>query len=91
VTVGAPPSAARRMKELMRLHRSLAKHGTPTAAARRWSAAFFKGYVADDAALRAALLAQLGPAARRQRHTRGDPPRRAHPGDRAADDAGPPA
>jgi hypothetical protein len=91
VTVGAPPSAARRMKELMRLHRSLAKHGTPTAAARRWSAAFFKGYVADDAALRAALLAQPGSAARSQRHTRGDPPRRAHPGDPGADDAGPPA
>ncbi len=57
VRVGAPPSPRQRMAELMRLERSLRKHGLPTRGGDRVRAAFFGGYCGRDRALRRALRA----------------------------------
>jgi tRNA A-37 threonylcarbamoyl transferase component Bud32 len=56
VRVTAPPAAGRRMRELARLDRSLAKRGWSRAARRRLAAAFLDGYTAGDRRLRTALL-----------------------------------
>ncbi len=62
----AVPTPARRMRQLMRLHRSLHKRGLWSAAGGdRASLGFLHAYVAGDRALRAALLAHL-PAERRR-------------------------
>jgi tRNA A-37 threonylcarbamoyl transferase component Bud32 len=52
-------SAAVRMRELMRLHRSLVKRGLLERVGARGLAAFFGAYVGRDRALRAALRARL--------------------------------
>lgn len=57
--VGAPPPAARRMQEIMRLYRSLRKHGLQERVGPRGYAAFLSAYVARDRELRRALLGQL--------------------------------
>lgn len=62
---GAPPAARERMRELMRLHRSLRKRGLLDRVGGRGCVRFFHAYVGGDRALRAALLARL-PAERRR-------------------------
>lgn len=62
---GEPPTPRMRMRELMRLHRSLRKRGLLEAVGARGCAHFFRAYVGGDRALRAALLARL-PAERRR-------------------------
>jgi hypothetical protein len=57
--VGAPPDAARRMRELMRLYRSLVKRGLEDRVGARGVARFLHVYCAGDRALRHALLAAL--------------------------------
>ena len=57
--LGAPPSAQERMQELMRLHRSLVKHGLLARLGTRDCASFFAAYTGRDRALRSALLRQL--------------------------------
>ncbi len=57
--VGAPPSAGRRMRELMRLYRSLRKHGMQARVGSRGTAAFLSAYVGRDRELRRALLRRL--------------------------------
>ncbi len=58
--VGAAPSPARRLRQLMRLHRSLHKRGLLAAAgADRGSLRVLHAYVAGDRELRRALLAHL--------------------------------
>jgi 3-deoxy-D-manno-octulosonic acid kinase len=54
---GEPPSARRRMRELMRLRRSLVKRGLLEQAGEAARRAFFSGYVAGDERLARALLA----------------------------------
>ena len=56
---GAPPGAARRMRELMRLYRSLAKRGLAAQIGARGCARFLSAYCDGDRALRRALLASL--------------------------------
>ena len=56
---GAPPTAARRMRELMRLERSLHKRHLGASVGARGRAAFFGAYCDGDRALRSALLGQL--------------------------------
>jgi 3-deoxy-D-manno-octulosonic acid kinase len=69
---GAPPPARRRMWELMRLYRSLAKRGDDAQLGRRGCARFLRAYCQGDRGLRQALLAAL-PRERRRlaRHARG--------------------
>lgn len=62
---GTPPGARERMRELMRLHRSLRKRGLLDRVGARGCARFFHAYTSGDRALRAALLARL-PAERRR-------------------------
>jgi hypothetical protein len=57
--VAAPPGAARRMAELMRLHRSLVKRGWIADVGTRGCARFFVAYTAGDRTLRDALLRRL--------------------------------
>jgi hypothetical protein len=57
--VAAPPSARVRMRELMRLQRSLVKHGLVDRLGRRAHASFFAAYTRGDRSLRSALLSQL--------------------------------
>jgi hypothetical protein len=57
--LGAPLPPARRMRELMRLYRSLRKRHLLEAVGARGLAAFFAGYVGRDRALRAALRGRL--------------------------------
>ncbi len=68
---GAPPDARRRMRELMRLYRSLVKRGADAEVGARGCARFLRAYCAGDRALRRALLAGL-PRERRRlaRHAR---------------------
>jgi len=54
-----PPGARERMKELMRLHRSLVKHGLLAQLGKRGCARFFASYTGRDRELRSALLRQL--------------------------------
>jgi tRNA A-37 threonylcarbamoyl transferase component Bud32 len=54
--VGTPPDAARRMRELMRLERSLRKRELVEQLGKDAIAAFFRAYHAGDTALRDALL-----------------------------------
>jgi 3-deoxy-D-manno-octulosonic acid kinase len=69
--VGDPPDAARRMRELMRLYRSLCKRGAPPGLRARAAARFLSAYCAGDRRLRAALLAHLpGELRRLSRHAR---------------------
>jgi 3-deoxy-D-manno-octulosonic acid kinase len=69
--VGAAPDAARRMRELMRLYRSLAKRGAADAFGARGCARFLHAYCGGDRALRSALLARLPQERRRlSRHAR---------------------
>jgi 3-deoxy-D-manno-octulosonic acid kinase len=56
---GAPPSPARRMRELMRLWRSAVKRGLDGRIGPRGCAAFFAAYAGRDRAFRRALLAHL--------------------------------
>ena len=56
---GAPPAPARRMRELMRLYRSVAKRGLAAQIGARGCARFLSAYCAGDRALRRALLAAL--------------------------------
>ena len=56
---GAPPSAARRMRELMRLVRALHKRGLAEQVGARGCAAALSAYCGGDRALRRALLAHL--------------------------------
>ena len=56
---GGPPAPARRMRELMRLYRSLAKRGLAAQVGARGCARFLAAYCAGDRALRRALLAAL--------------------------------
>ena len=56
---GEPPAAARRMRELMRLYRSVAKRGFAARVGARGCARFLSAYCAGDRALRRALLAAL--------------------------------
>jgi tRNA A-37 threonylcarbamoyl transferase component Bud32 len=56
---GAPPDAARRMRELMRLVRALHKRGLAEQIGARGCAAAFAAYCGGDRALRRALLAHL--------------------------------
>jgi hypothetical protein len=58
--VGRPPGPGRRMAELMRLERSLRKHGLTDRVGVRGRAALFRAYHAGDRRLRASLLARLG-------------------------------
>jgi 3-deoxy-D-manno-octulosonic acid kinase len=53
---GPPPPARRRMRELMRLRRSLVKRGLFDQVGEAGREAFFRGYVRGDAALARALL-----------------------------------
>jgi tRNA A-37 threonylcarbamoyl transferase component Bud32 len=55
----APPGARARMRELMRLHRSLVKWGLEPRLGLRARASFFAAYTQGDRALRRALLRQL--------------------------------
>jgi len=57
--IGPPPTPRRRMAELMRLHRSIVKHGLEKAVGERGFAKFFDAYTGGDRALRRALLAHL--------------------------------
>jgi tRNA A-37 threonylcarbamoyl transferase component Bud32 len=57
--VAAPPGAAERMAELMRLHRSLVKRGLLARVGIRGCARFFASYTAGDRELRNALLGYL--------------------------------
>jgi tRNA A-37 threonylcarbamoyl transferase component Bud32 len=57
--VAAPPGAAERMAELMRLHRSLVKRGLLAEVGTRGCARFFASYTAGDRGLRGALLRRL--------------------------------
>lgn len=59
VRVDGPPSPRRRMRELMRLYRSLVKRGLLAQVGPRGCARFFAAYVDRDRALRRALLAHL--------------------------------
>jgi hypothetical protein len=61
----APPDARERMRELMRLHRSLRKRDLLGIVGARACTRFFHAYVGADRALRASLLARL-PAERRR-------------------------
>jgi len=63
--VGDPPPPARRMRELMRLARSLEKRGVSAQVGPRGCAAALAGYCGSDRALRRALLRHL-PAERRR-------------------------
>jgi tRNA A-37 threonylcarbamoyl transferase component Bud32 len=54
-----PPSPARRMRELMRLVRSIHKRGVAEVVGMRGAAAALSAYCAGDRALRRALLAHL--------------------------------
>jgi hypothetical protein len=56
VRVGEPPRAGRRLRELMRLYRSLVKRGFQTRVGDRGTAAFFAGYCLGDRDLRRAML-----------------------------------
>jgi 3-deoxy-D-manno-octulosonic acid kinase len=56
---GGPPGSARRMRELMRLYRSVAKRGLAAQVGARGCARFLSAYCAGDRALRRALLAAL--------------------------------
>jgi len=56
---GEPPGAARRMRELMRLYRSVAKRGLGAQVGARGCARFLSAYCGGDRALRRALLAAL--------------------------------
>ena len=56
---GAPPGAARRMRELMRLVRALHKRGLAAQVGARGCAAGFSAYCGGDRTLRRALLAHL--------------------------------
>ena len=56
---GAPPDASRRMRELMRLYRSLVKRGLDARVGARDVARFLHVYCAGDRQLRRALLAAL--------------------------------
>jgi aminoglycoside phosphotransferase (APT) family kinase protein len=70
--VGDPPPAARRMRELMRLYRSLIKRQVFDRVGARGRAAFFDAYTDGDPQLSAALL-EGWPRERRRvaRHQRG--------------------
>ncbi len=57
--LAAPPAARERMQELMRLQRSLVKHGLLDRLGARACASFFTAYTHKDRALRSALLRQL--------------------------------
>jgi hypothetical protein len=57
--LGGPLPPARRMRELMRLYRSLRKRHLLDAVGARGLAAFFAAYVGPDRALRAALRGRL--------------------------------
>jgi tRNA A-37 threonylcarbamoyl transferase component Bud32 len=59
VRVGTPPEPRRRMRELMRLYRSLLKRDLLERVGRRGCARFLSAYTARDRELRRALLAQL--------------------------------
>ncbi len=63
--IGAPPSTARRMRELARLARSLTKRGCVAQVGARGIARFFGAYCRDDRALRRALVARFAGARRR--------------------------
>lgn len=56
---GAPPGPARRMTELMRLHRSLVKRDLLARVGSRGLARFFGAYTAGDRALRRAMRGRL--------------------------------
>jgi 3-deoxy-D-manno-octulosonic acid kinase len=56
---GAPPGAGRRMRELMRLYRSLVKRGLLARVGARGCARFLGAYAGRDRALRRALRARL--------------------------------
>lgn len=69
--VGTPPDARRRMRELMRLYRSLCKRGAPEPLRARGCARFLHAYCDGDRRLRAALLEFLpGEQRRLARHAR---------------------
>jgi 3-deoxy-D-manno-octulosonic acid kinase len=55
---GDPPPARRRMRELMRLRRSLVKRGLIAQVGQAGERAFFRGYAGGDADLARALLAR---------------------------------
>jgi len=57
--VRRPPGPGRRMAELMRLERSLRKHGLAERVGLRGRAALFRSYHAGDRRLRGSLLARL--------------------------------
>jgi hypothetical protein len=57
--IAAPPGAAERMAELMRLHRSLVKRELLAQVGMRGCARFFASYTAGDRELRSALLRRL--------------------------------
>jgi hypothetical protein len=57
--LGAPPGPRERMRELMRLHRSLVKHELLARLGARGCASFFAAYTGGDRGLRSALLRQL--------------------------------
>jgi len=57
--LAAPPAARERMKELMRLQRSLVKHGLAERLGARAHACFFASYTRGDRSLRSALLRHL--------------------------------
>lgn len=59
------PSPAERMRELMRLFRSLVKRGLLDTVGARGCARFLSAYCGDDRRLRAALLRRLDPELRR--------------------------
>jgi hypothetical protein len=68
---GTPPDGRRRLRELMRLYRSLVKRGADAEVGARGCARFLRAYCAGDRALRRSLLAGL-PCERRRlaRHVR---------------------
>jgi hypothetical protein len=66
----APPDARRRMRELMRLYRSLVKRGFAEQIGLRGCARFLHAYCAGDRALRRGLLAALPRERRRIRRHR---------------------
>jgi hypothetical protein len=69
---GAPPDPARRMRELMRLYRSLVKRRRLGEVGNAGCLAAFRAYCDGDRALRRALLARLPDELRRvARHARG--------------------
>src|SRR5262249_46719166 len=59
---GAPPAAAARLAEILRLHRSLVKRGLAARVGRRAQAAFLTAYTGADRPLRRALLRRPPPA-----------------------------